>query len=60
MKSLGLADQQQLQVLMARQPIFTKNKEVVAFELLFRSDSGEFIQDLKDDEATLNVLLKQP
>ena len=57
MKSLGLADQQQLQVLMARQPIFTKNKEVVAFELLFRSDSGEFIQDLKDDEATLNVLL---
>lgn len=57
MNANEIVDQQQLQVLMARQPIFTKNKEVVAFELLFRSDSGEFVQGLKDDEATLNVLL---
>ncbi len=50
-------EQQGLHVLMARQPIFTKNKDVVAFELLFRDDEGQFVDDLKDDEATLNVLL---
>ena len=55
---LNIEEQQQtLQVLMARQPIFTKNKDVAAFELLFRNDQGQFIEGLKDDEATLNVLL---
>lgn len=55
---LNIEEQQQtLQVLMARQPIFTKNKDVAAFELLFRNDQGQFIEGLKDDDATLNVLL---
>lgn len=50
-------EEEHLQVLMARQPIFTKNKDVVAFELLFRDEEGSFVEGLKDDEATLNVLL---
>jgi len=57
MTVLNQIDDQQLQVLMARQPIFTKSKDVAAFELLFRDDTGGFVKDLKDDEATLNVLL---
>ena len=57
MNSISTVDEQQLQVLMARQPIYTKTKEVVAFELLFRDESGQFVKGLKDDEATLNVLL---
>lgn len=57
MNSISQVDDQQLQVLMARQPIYTKSKEVVGFELLFRDESGQFVKGLKDDEATLNVLL---
>lgn len=57
MNSISVADAPKLQVLMARQPIYTKTKDVAAFELLFRNDSGEFVKDLRDDEATLNVLL---
>lgn len=50
-------DEQHLQVLMARQPIYTKSKEVVAFELLFRDETGNFVKELSNDEATLSVLL---
>ena len=57
MLNLEEEEKQELSVLMARQPIFTKNKDVVAFELLFRDDEGKFVEGLKDDEATLNVLL---
>lgn len=57
MLKLDEEEKQELSVLMARQPIFTKNKDVVAFELLFRDDEGKFVEGLKDDEATLNVLL---
>lgn len=46
-----------LQVLMARQPIYTKSQDVVAFELLFRDPDGKFIEGLKDKDATLGVLL---
>lgn len=45
-----------LQVLMARQPIYTKSQDVVAFELLFRDPDGKFVQGLADKEATLGVL----
>ncbi|WP_409524185.1 EAL and HDOD domain-containing protein [Nitrincola sp. MINF-07-Sa-05] len=48
---------QGLPVLMARQPIFTKSQDVAAFELLFRDEQGNFVQGLKDDEVTLEVLL---
>jgi len=57
MTAINQIEEQPLQVLMARQPIFTKAKDVVAFELLFRNDAGEFVEGLRDDEATLNVLL---
>lgn len=57
MNSISTIDEPKLQVLMARQPIYTKAKEVVAFELLFRNETGEFVKDLEDDQATLNVLL---
>lgn len=46
-----------LQVLLARQPIFTKNRDIVAYELLFRDDNGEFVAGLSEDETTVNVLL---
>lgn len=46
-----------LQVLSARQPIFTKNRDVAGYELLFRDDHGKFVAGLNDDEATVSVLL---
>ena len=46
-----------LPVLMARQPIYTKSKDVAAYELLFRDEEGRFVQELKDDETTLAVLM---
>lgn len=52
-----MAEEQQLQVLMARQPIYTKSQDVVAFELLFRDTDGNFVDGLKDEDATLGVLL---
>ncbi len=52
-----MAEEHPLQVLMARQPVYTKSQDVVAFELLFRDADGRFIEGLKDDEATLGVLL---
>ncbi|MBA4502969.1 HDOD domain-containing protein [Marinobacterium sp. 3-1745] len=52
-----MAEEHQLQVLMARQPVYTKSQDVVAFELLFRDADGRFVEGLKDDEATLGVLL---
>ncbi|WP_120785160.1 EAL and HDOD domain-containing protein [Marinobacterium aestuarii] len=54
LKSLNDADQ--LPVLLARQPIYTKNQDVVAFELLFRSQSGEVDRSITDDAATLAVI----
>jgi len=52
-----MAEEQQLQILMARQPIYTKSQDVVAFELLFRDTDGNFVEGLKDEDATLGVLL---
>lgn len=46
-----------LEILLARQPIFTKNRDIAAYELLFRDDSGEFVAGLNDDETSVNVLL---
>jgi EAL and modified HD-GYP domain-containing signal transduction protein len=54
LKSLNEA--QQLPVLLARQPIFTKNQDVVAYELLFRSQSGGVDSTVTDDAATLAVI----
>ncbi|KEA63352.1 putative signal transduction protein [Marinobacterium lacunae] len=46
-----------LHVLMARQPIYTKSHDVSAFELLFRDPDGKFVDGLKDKDATLGVLM---
>lgn len=48
--------EQPLQILLARQPIFTKNRDVAAYELLFRDDTGEFVAGLKDPELTFKIL----
>jgi len=52
-----MADEHKLEVLMARQPIYTKSQDVVAFELLFRDSEGRFVEGLKDEDATLGVLM---
>nr|WP_102136254.1 HDOD domain-containing protein [Marinobacterium profundum] len=52
----SLNDTDQLPVLLARQPIYTKNQDVVAFELLFRSKTGEVDRSITDDAATLAVI----
>ena len=48
---------EQLPVLMARQPIYTKSQDVAAFELLYRDPEGKLAQGMKDRDATLNVLM---
>lgn len=52
----SLNDTDQLPVLLARQPIYSKNQDVVAYELLFRSQSGEVDRSITDDAATLAVI----
>ena len=52
-----MAEEPKLEVLMARQPIYTKSQDVVAFELLFRDSEGRFVEGLKDEDATLGVLM---
>ncbi|MFC6670359.1 EAL and HDOD domain-containing protein [Marinobacterium aestuariivivens] len=53
----SLKESEQLPVLLARQPIFTKNQDVVAYELLFRNQTGEFDNSVTDDRATLSVIV---
>lgn len=40
----------------ARQPIFDRKNEVVAYELLFRNGHNNFYNNSNGDEATLNVI----
>lgn len=47
----------QLDVLMARQPIYSKNQDVVAFELLFRGDDPHAMSPQKDEVATFDVVM---
>lgn len=49
--------EEQLDVLMARQPIYSKSQDVVAFELLFRGAEGLDIAAIKDDIATFDVVM---
>lgn len=58
MSMMPLMDEDQgLPVLMARQAIYTKSQDVAAYELLFRDEQGNFVMGLKDDDATLAVLV---
>lgn len=43
-------------VLLARQPIYDRNLDIYAYELLFRSDSNEKISDIGADNATSLVI----
>ncbi|BBB28199.1 EAL and HDOD domain-containing protein [Neptunomonas japonica] len=52
-----LESEDQLSVLMARQPIFSKSQDVVAFELLFRGQADGNLQAIKDDIATFDVVM---
>ena len=52
-----LKSDDQLSVLMARQPIFSKSQDVVAFELLFRGQADAGLQAIKDDVATFDVVM---
>ncbi|SIS42757.1 EAL and HDOD domain-containing protein [Neptunomonas antarctica] len=53
----ALESEEQLSVLMARQPIFSKSQDVVAFELLFRGSDGVSLATLKDEFATFDVVM---
>jgi EAL and modified HD-GYP domain-containing signal transduction protein len=52
-----LESEDQLTVLMARQPIFSKSQDVVAFELLFRGEEEASVRAIKDDIATFDVVM---
>jgi EAL and modified HD-GYP domain-containing signal transduction protein len=52
-----LESENQLSVLMARQPIFSKSQDVVACELLFRGQADSNLQAIKDDIATFDVVM---
>jgi c-di-GMP-related signal transduction protein len=45
-----------MEVFLARQPIFNKHQEVVAYELLFRVGSENSYNHINGDEATLDVI----
>ena len=52
-----LESDEQLSVLMARQPILSRSQDVVAFELLFRAEDGSELLAVKDDLATFDVVM---
>lgn len=52
-----LEGEERLDVLMARQPIYSKSQDVVAFELLFRGQGGDDLSEIKDEEATFDVVV---
>jgi EAL and modified HD-GYP domain-containing signal transduction protein len=53
----ALKSEEPLSVLMARQPIFSKSQDVVAFELLFRGSDGINLSTMKDEVATFDVVM---
>jgi len=45
-----------MDIFVARQPIFDRKKQVVAYELLFRSNSDNYFNNINGDDATLQLL----
>lgn len=45
------------QVLMARQPVFNRNQDVEAYNLLYRTDDGSLPAEFTDEQATSSVIL---
>lgn len=46
-----------MEVYVARQPIFNKIKDVVAYELLYRSGKSNAFSVTNEDKATVNVII---
>jgi c-di-GMP-related signal transduction protein len=46
-----------MEVFVARQPIFTNNKEVFGYELLYRNNQENNFSDINGDEATAEVII---
>jgi c-di-GMP-related signal transduction protein len=46
-----------MEVFVARQPIFTNNKEVFGYELLYRNNQENNFSDINGDEATADVII---
>jgi EAL and modified HD-GYP domain-containing signal transduction protein len=44
------------EIYVARQPIFTRNQEVFAYELLYRSGVNKFYSNLNGDQASFEVI----
>jgi len=45
-----------VEIFVARQPIFTKDEHLFAYELLYRSGKENWFQEIDGDKATLDVL----
>ena len=45
-----------MHVFMARQPIFDRNNNVIAYELLFRNGYENVYNNVDGNKATLNVI----
>ncbi|MFN7252367.1 MAG: hypothetical protein ACK4M9_16425 [Anaerobacillus sp.] len=46
-----------MDVLVARQPIFSKSEEIIGYELLYRDSSNNTFSEIDGDLATIDVLL---
>lgn len=46
-----------MEVFVARQPIFTKNEEVYAYELLYRNNNTNVFNNMDGDHATADVII---
>ena len=56
-KIIAAMDTSEPNIFVARQPIFKRNKEVFAYELLFRSGLTNYFDPLQDgEEATSKVI----
>ncbi len=54
---IGLAaDEQDLDILFARHSIYTKNRDVEYYELLFRNAQNAFDPTIRDEQATFEVI----
>jgi c-di-GMP-related signal transduction protein len=46
-----------MEVFVARQPIFTGKKEIIAYELLYRNSLDNSFPDIDGDMATTDVII---
>ncbi len=46
-----------MEVFVAKQPIFNKNEEVIAYELLYRGSQENIFPDIDGDQATTEVII---